>query len=420
MVHPGVDVIAHVKAALEATAVDDEVSEYVADMANELLTDGDEGRSRDEIIEELVDAAGPMLGEFIDDDAIKALFESAVAHFAGGDGGDDDPGGAGEGDDGPELCLDLEGIILAFAGKVLLRPTALKLIKGRRYGVVGQNGAGKTTLLTRLAAGDINGWPKDLRCVFVQHEVLVTLEDSISDFMTAQAETLGADPADARPCLEAVGFTPDLMAKTVTELSGGWRMRLAIARAMLQKADLLLLDEPTNHLDRGAVDWLANHLTSLEHTTVLVVSHDYDFLTDVATDIVHFENQELTTFEGGFAGFRAARPNLVLPRMKRDLVAKIEAEAAAAGESAAGHGHGADNSAKRSGKMASAAMGGVGFESLGTRASARGGGVAVSHPPCPAGSPPPAVSPSPRRRINRSSLFRIRVRWTGSRIVSRW
>ena len=306
--HPGVDVIAHVKAALEATAVDDEVSEYVADMVNELLTDGDEGRSRDEIIEELVDAAGPMLGEFIDDDAIKALFESAVAHFAGGDGGDDDPGGAGEGDDGPELCLDLEGIILAFAGKVLLRPTALKLIRGRRYGVVGQNGAGKTTLLTRLAAGDINGWPKDLRCVFVQHEVLVTLEDSISDFMTAQAETLGADPADARPCLEAVGFTPDLMAKTVTELSGGWRMRLAIARAMLQKADLLLLGEPTNHLDRGAVDWLANHLTSLEHTTVLVVSHDYDFLTDVATDIVHFENQELTTFEGGFAGFREARP----------------------------------------------------------------------------------------------------------------
>ena len=177
MVHPGVDVIAHVKAALEATAVDDEVSEYVADMVNELLTDGDEGRSRDEIIEELVDAAGPMLGEFIDDDAIKALFESAVAHFAGGDGGDDDPGGAGEGDDGPELCLDLEGIILAFAGKVLLRPTSLKLISGRRYGVVGQNGAGKTTLLTRLAAGDINGWPKDLRCVFVQHEVLVTLED---------------------------------------------------------------------------------------------------------------------------------------------------------------------------------------------------------------------------------------------------
>ena len=210
----------------------------------------------------------------------------------------------------------------------------------------------------------------------------------ISDFLAAQAETLGADPADARPCLEAVGFTPDLMAKTVTELSGGWRMRLAIARAMLQKADLLLLDEPTNHLDRGAVDWLANHLTSLEHTTVLVVSHDYDFLTDVATDIVHFENQELTTFEGGFAGFREARPNLVLPRMKRDLVAKIEAEAAAAGESAAGHGHGADNSAKRSGKMASAAMG-VSDSSPWAPGHPREAGLAVSRPPCPAGSPPP-------------------------------
>ena len=60
-----------------------------------------------------------------------------------------------------------KGIILAFAGKVLLRPTSLKLERGRRYGMVGQNGAGKTTLLTRLAAGDINGFPKDIRCVFI-------------------------------------------------------------------------------------------------------------------------------------------------------------------------------------------------------------------------------------------------------------
>jgi ATPase subunit of ABC transporter with duplicated ATPase domains len=60
--------------------------------------------------------------------------------------------------------------------------------------------------------------------------------------------------------------------------------------------------------------WLASHLNSLKHTTVLVVSHDYDFLTDVATDIVHFEDQALTTFGGGFPGFRKQRPNLVLPR----------------------------------------------------------------------------------------------------------
>jgi ABC-type multidrug transport system fused ATPase/permease subunit len=267
----GNDVIAHIKAALAASAVavDDEVTEYVADMANELLADGEEGRAADEMVEELVDAAGPMLAEFIADDAIKALFEGAVAHFIGGDGGgggggdgDGDGGGGGGRDGGAaaggkrDYCLNLSGIILAFAGKVLLRPTALQLEKGHRYGVVGQNGAGKTTLLKRLDAGDINGFPPGLRCVFVQHEVLVTVATSIIDFLTAQASQLGADPADARPCLVAVGFTPELMGKTVAELSGGWRMRLAIARAMLQKADLLLLDEPTNHLDVGAVEWV--------------------------------------------------------------------------------------------------------------------------------------------------------------------
>ena len=319
----GKDVVAHIKAALASSsvAVDEEVSEYVSDIANEMLQDGDEGRGAEEMVEELVDAAGPMLGEFIDDDAIKALFQGAVAHFMGsdsdggggdGDGGGDGGGAAAAGGKGkPEYCLNLEGIILAFAGKVLLRPTSLKLEKGHRYGVVGQNGAGKTTLLTRLSAGDINGFPPGLRCVFVQHEVLVTLTDSILDFLTSQASSLGAAEADVKPCLEAVGFTRELMGKTVAELSGGWRMRLAIARAMLQKADLLLLDEPTNHLDVGAVEWLANHLNGLKHTTVLVVSHDYDFLTDVATDIVHFEDQALTTFGGGFPGFRKERPNLV-------------------------------------------------------------------------------------------------------------
>ena len=331
------DVLAHVKSLLASTSVDEEVSEYVADMASELLAEGEPGRSAEEMVEELVDAAGPMLGEFIDDDAIAALFQSAVRHFAGGGGGEDGEDGAtaaGNDDDAVEHCLDLRGIILAFAGKVLLKPTNLRLVRGGKYGVVGQNGAGKTTLLTRLAAGDIHGWPKDLRCVFVQHEVLAAVETSVLGFVEARAREVGADASDATPCLEAVGFTEDSMRKTVAQLSGGWRMRLALARAMLQKADLLLLDEPTNHLDVGAVEWLASHLKSLRNTTVLVVSHDYDFLADVATDIVHFEDQCLTAHEGGFAGFRAEKPNLVLPRMKRDLVETIEKHAAADGVAA--------------------------------------------------------------------------------------
>lgn len=375
--------VAHIKAALAASsvAVDDEVSEYVADMSSELLADGADDRDAGEMVEELVEAAGPMLAEFIGDDAIKALFEGAVKHFKGGDGGDGDGDGTeAEGGKKAEYCLNLEGIILAFAGKVLLRPTALKLEKGRRYGVVGQNGAGKTTLLTRLAAGDINGFPPSLRCVFVQHEVLVTRTESIVDFLTAQASELGASVSDVKPSLEAVGFTPELMNKTVAELSGGWRMRLAIARAMLQRADLLLLDEPTNHLDVGAVEWLANHLNSLKHTTVLVVSHDYDFLTDVATDIVHFEAQQLTTFGGGFPGFRKQRPNLVLPRMKRDLVAMIEAQAEESGGAA--QGDGIDSKPRTAESRLMSAELGRGAEGLGTRASARGmggsGGLAAA------------------------------------------
>ena len=367
--------MSHVKSLLASTSVDEEVSEYVADMASELLADGEPGRSAEEMVEELVDAAGPMLGEFIDDDAIAALFHTAVLHFTGGEEGGDGATAAGnDDDDAVDRCLDLRGIILAFAGKVLLKPTNLRLVRGGKYGVVGQNGAGKTTLLTRLAAGDIHGWPKDLRCVFVQHEVLATAETTILRFVEAHAIEIGADESDALSCLEAVGFTEDLMQKTVAQLSGGWRMRLALARAMLQKADLLLLDEPTNHLDVGAVEWLASHLNSLRNTTVLVVSHDYDFLTEVATNIVHFEDQTLTTFEGGFAGFRAEKPNLVLPRMKRDLVDEIEKRAAADGVAAVGHGHDASASSDRSSKMRSAALGGVSLEELGTRASARGGG----------------------------------------------
>jgi ATP-binding cassette subfamily F protein 2 len=210
--------------------------------------------------------------------------------------------------------------------------------------------------------------------VFVRHEILVALEVSIESFTRTQAVELGCDVNDALPCLREVGFTDDMMKKTVTELSGGWRMRLAIALSVLQKAELLLLDEPTNHLDVGAVEWLSRHLTSpsLSNTTVLVVSHDYDFLGSVATNIVHFQEQTLTTYDGGFAGFREANPNLVLPRMRRDLVKAIEARAFADGVAAVGHGH--TSASDRSSKMKSAALGGVGTEELGTRASARGNG----------------------------------------------
>eukprot|EP00976_Prorocentrum_cordatum_P090233 1188036-Prorocentrum_minimum.AAC.5 len=100
------------------------------------------------------------------------------------------------------------------------------------------------------------------------------------------------------------------MAKAVAELSGGWRMKLAIARSMLWNADILLLDEPTNHLDKQAVAWLAEKINSLK-STVFLVSHDYDFLSLVLTNVVHIADNKLTYYDCGFKDFQTQRPEIV-------------------------------------------------------------------------------------------------------------
>jgi ATPase subunit of ABC transporter with duplicated ATPase domains len=118
-----------------------------------------------------------------------------------------------------------------------MRPCDLYLLRGRRYALVGQNGVGKTTLLTRVAAGDIAGFPAGVRVVYVQHEVLAQSDASVTDFMRAAGAEPGGDAAcaeaDVQAALTAVGFTETLAAARVGQLSGGWRMRLALARSML-------------------------------------------------------------------------------------------------------------------------------------------------------------------------------------------
>ena len=96
-------------------------------------------------------------------------------------------------------------------------------------------------------------------------------------------------PARASSLVQ-VGFPEALQTTGVSQLSGGWKMKLSIAISILHQPELLLLDEPTNHLDRNAVVWLTTHLLSLEGVTIVLVSHDYDFVEEVATDIVHYDN----------------------------------------------------------------------------------------------------------------------------------
>merc|ERR1712157_438779 len=111
--------------------------------------------------------------------------------------------------------------------------------------------------------------------------------------------------------LNSVGFTDDGKAKpnhAVSTLSGGWRMKLALARAMLQKADILLLDEPTNHLDVINVAWVKTYLNSLTNVTSIIVSHDSGLLNDCCTNILSFDNLKLNSFKGNLDEFAKTHP----------------------------------------------------------------------------------------------------------------
>ena len=209
-----------------------------------------------------------------------------------------------------DYIVDLQGIILAFAGRVLLQRTNFTLERGRTYGIVGQNGTGKTTLLNRVAAKDIAGFPEDVSVYYIQHEIMSDKEETIVDFMV-QMVPEGVTRDTVVNTLKEVGFDDEKMAATIQSLSGGWRMKLAIARAMLWDADVLLLDEPTNHLDTSAIAWLTNYLKSLTNTTICLVSHDYDFLAEVLTDVIHLSEKTLTYYPMSFRDFQSLKPEIV-------------------------------------------------------------------------------------------------------------
>jgi len=279
----------HMKAAL--SSLPDIVSQYVAELTTELLEDKEVTTA-----EELAALLSPIIRMFVEPAAIDILTSSVVLLH-------EERVRAAAGLDihaGKDLIVNIANIILAFAGRVLLNKTPFYLERGHCYGLVGQNGVGKTTLLTRIAAGDINNFPKDVSTYYIQHEILAEAGTSVTMFMHGQVPE-GCPTERITEALREVGFSDERAAAAVSELSGGWRMKLAIARSMLWNADLLLLgahslarlsvalrswlsraDEPTNHLDTGAVEWLSTYIRNLK-CTVCLVSHDYDFLDTART-----------------------------------------------------------------------------------------------------------------------------------------
>lgn len=216
-------------------------------------------------------------------------------------------------DDGETEIVNAD-FSLAYGGMLLLSHTNLRLLKGHRYGLCGRNGAGKSTLMKSIAGGKLEGFPPQdvLRTCYVEHNQGEDADISILEFVAKDPEIAKNGIDRISEVLAEFGFTagPEgRQSQRVGSLSGGWKMKLALARAMLQKADVLLLDEPTNHLDVENIAWLENYLKTHTDITSLIVSHDSGFLDNVTTDIYHYEpGKKLGHFKGNLAAFVKVRP----------------------------------------------------------------------------------------------------------------
>jgi len=235
----------------------------------------------------------------------------------------------------------LRNVTLRRGAKVLLDGVSVTLNPGEKVGLVGRNGTGKSTLFALLNgslhedAGDFSRPPQWQLAQVAQHmpetdeaatafvlggdvrlmalrEELARAEESGDGMAIAHAHSDMADAGehDAVPRAQALilglGFRPDELERPVNSFSGGWRMRLQLARALMCPSDLLLLDEPTNHLDLDALVWLEGWLQRYAGTMV-VISHDREFLDAVTSVTLHIENQQLTRYGSNYSGFELLR-----------------------------------------------------------------------------------------------------------------
>ena len=242
-------------------------------------------------------------------------------------------------DDNSKQIL-VDNLTLAYHGYELVKDSQLILSWGNRYGLVGPNGCGKSTLLRALAAGMIprpkhidvytveRGVDKSTKTaleavleVDVEKKELETEAERLSDLLGDETlddekqvalsselsdiydrlEQLDADTAEAKAghILSGLGFTAEMQSKKCKDFSGGWLMRIALAKALYLNPTFLVLDEPTNHLDMQAVVWFENYLKTFDKI-LLIVCHSQDFLNNVATHIIFMRNQNLELYTGNY------------------------------------------------------------------------------------------------------------------------
>lgn len=335
------------KAALEASkcSVESDILEYLAGSCSAVL---EEAADRSSAEQELKEAIEAQLEDAGADAATITSVCKAVAAVKFGTVSAPSKKSAAKAASREEdgLLCRVQDLILMYGGssKALLSHTSFEMRKGHRYGIVGHNGAGKTTLMAALLSGAVKEMPSDLNLVHVHGGSVMETGDPempALDFALQRRQELGLesesqDPAThASGALEAVGFGQEMQHKALGQLSGGWRMRLALACAMMKRCDVLLLDEPTNHLDTGAVEWLGNYLKGLSGTS-LIISHEPEFLNEVCTDIIHFDEQKLKYYSGNFASF-LTQTSLDDEEAQAVLETKGSSSLAVAGKAIQGH-----------------------------------------------------------------------------------
>ncbi|CAH0553485.1 unnamed protein product [Brassicogethes aeneus] len=234
--------------------------------------------------------------------------------------------------------IKIENFSISAKGNDLFVNATLLIAQGRRYGLVGPNGHGKTTLLRHIQQRAFS-IPPNIDILYCEQEVVaddlsavesvlkadvkrttlmeeckkleeefnsgkMDVQERLND-VYAELKAIGADSAEprARRILAGLGFDKEMQDRATKNFSGGWRMRVSLARALYIEPTLLLLDEPTNHLDLNAVIWLDNYLQGWKKT-LLIVSHDQSFLDNVCNEIIHLDQQKLYYYKGNYSMFK--------------------------------------------------------------------------------------------------------------------
>eukprot|EP00879_Flechtneria_rotunda_P006615 GHRR01006952.1.p1 GENE.GHRR01006952.1~~GHRR01006952.1.p1 ORF type:complete len:430 (+),score=143.28 GHRR01006952.1:220-1509(+) len=245
--------------------------------------------------------------------------------------------------------IQIDSFTLLFHGHELLADTRLELNYGRRYGLLGLNGCGKSCMLKALAAREVP-IPEHIDMYLLDKEIEASdmtaleavmevdqeklrleaeAEELADQEMTPEVEArladvyerlegLDSDTTEARAAsiLHGLGFDKEMQRKRTREFSGGWRMRIALARALFLEPTFLLLDEPTNHLDLEACVWLEDYLSKFKRI-LLMVSHSQDFLNNVCTNIIHIHKKQLNYYSGNYDQYVQTRAELEENQMKR-------------------------------------------------------------------------------------------------------